>query len=119
VTLLILIYYHILVVKTKLWINIYSGKYLVTAIRHNFTGDGVYQSIIRDIKRKSTGFNCNLVIEYYVIGTKMENFLGKDNFIWWVGVVENQVDHFGLWSFQVRIFGWHDDGLADDSVMKD
>jgi hypothetical protein len=31
----------------------YSGKYLVTAIRHNFTGDGVYQSIIRDIKRKS------------------------------------------------------------------
>jgi hypothetical protein len=42
----------------------------------------------------------------------MENFLGKDNFIWWVGAVGNQVDHFGLWSFQVRIFGWHDDGYG-------
>jgi hypothetical protein len=31
----------------------YSGKYLVTAIRHNFTGDGVYQSVV-EISKEST-----------------------------------------------------------------
>jgi hypothetical protein len=31
----------------------YSGKYLVTAIRHHITGDGVYQCII-EISKEST-----------------------------------------------------------------
>jgi hypothetical protein len=47
----------------------------------------------------------------------MENFLGKDNFIWWVGVIENRMDPLGLGRCQVRIFGWHDDG-SSDSVIK-
>lgn len=38
----------------------------------------------------------------------MENFLGKDGFRWWVGVVETRVDPLGLARCQVRIFGWHD-----------
>jgi hypothetical protein len=40
----------------------------------------------------------------------MQNFLGKDGFIWWVGVVENRMDPLGLGRCQVRIFGWHTDG---------
>jgi hypothetical protein len=38
----------------------------------------------------------------------MENFLGKDGFRWWVGVVETRVDPLGLGRCQIRIFGWHD-----------
>lgn len=38
----------------------------------------------------------------------MENFLGKDGFRWWVGVVETRVDPLSLGRCQVRIFGWHD-----------
>lgn len=34
-------------------------------------------------------------------------FIGKDNFIWWVGVIENRADTLGLGRCQVRIFGWH------------
>ena len=37
----------------------------------------------------------------------MENFLGKDGFIWWMGVVENRIDSMGLGRCQCRIFGWH------------
>jgi hypothetical protein len=38
----------------------------------------------------------------------MENFLGKDGFRWWVGVIETRVDPLGMGRCQVRIFGWHD-----------
>jgi hypothetical protein len=43
----------------------------------------------------------------------MQNFLGKDNFIWWIGVIENRMDPLGLGRCQVRIFGWHDDGSPE------
>lgn len=38
----------------------------------------------------------------------MKNFIGKDGFIWWLGVVESHAaDSLGLARCQVRIFGWH------------
>jgi len=37
----------------------------------------------------------------------MQNFIGKDGFIWWMGVVENRVDPLNLGRCQIRIFGWH------------
>lgn len=40
----------------------------------------------------------------------MQNFLGKDNFIWWVGEVVDRMDPLGLGRCKVRIFGWHTDG---------
>lgn len=47
----------------------------------------------------------------------IQNFLGKDGFIWWIGIVENRVDPMGLGRCQVRIFGWHFDG-TEKSKMK-
>jgi hypothetical protein len=43
----------------------------------------------------------------------MKNFLGKDGFNWWMGVVENRVDPLNLGRCQVRIFGWHTDNLQE------
>ena len=37
----------------------------------------------------------------------MNNFIGKDGFNWWVGVVENRMDPLKLGRCQVRIFGYH------------
>jgi len=37
----------------------------------------------------------------------MENFIGKDGFNWWVGVVENRSDPLKMGRCQVRIFGYH------------
>jgi len=37
----------------------------------------------------------------------MNNFIGKDGFFWWVGVVENRHDPLNLSRCQIRIFGWH------------
>jgi hypothetical protein len=37
----------------------------------------------------------------------MNNFIGKDGFNWWVGVVENRNDPLKLGRCQVRIFGYH------------
>jgi hypothetical protein len=37
----------------------------------------------------------------------MNNFIGKDGFNWWVGVVENRMDPLKLGRCQVRIFGHH------------
>lgn len=39
----------------------------------------------------------------------MENFLGKDGFNWWMGVVESRDDPLNLCRCQVRIFGQHTD----------
>lgn len=43
----------------------------------------------------------------------MNNFLGKDNYVWWAGVVENNSDPLQLGRCQVRIFGWHSDNKND------
>lgn len=45
----------------------------------------------------------------------MHNFIGKDNFVWWIGRVENRADTLGLGRCQVRIFGYHGDG-SDESI---
>lgn len=45
----------------------------------------------------------------------MHNFIGKDNFVWWIGRVENRADPLGLGRCQVRIFGYHGDG-SDKSL---
>ena len=37
----------------------------------------------------------------------MENFLGKDGFVWWIGVVEDIDDPLTLGRCKVRIFGYH------------
>lgn len=37
------------------------------------------------------------------------NFIGKNDFVWWVGVIENRVDPLVLGRCQVRIFGWHNE----------
>lgn len=37
----------------------------------------------------------------------MQYFEGKDNFIWWRGVVESRFDPLELGRCKVRIFGWH------------
>lgn len=39
----------------------------------------------------------------------MQNFLGHDGFIWWVGVVEDIRDPDTLGRCKVRAFGYHDD----------
>jgi hypothetical protein len=41
------------------------------------------------------------------------SFLGNQ-FVWWVGVVENEIDPLGAGRAQVRIFGWH---TADKSLL--
>lgn len=43
----------------------------------------------------------------------MKNFLGKDGFNWWVGVVESRIDPLNLGRVRVRIFGWHTDNLNE------
>jgi hypothetical protein len=37
----------------------------------------------------------------------MNNFIGKDGFYWWMGVVEKRDDPLNLGRVRVRIFGWH------------
>ena len=36
-----------------------------------------------------------------------QNKLGHDNFIWWIGVVEDRFDPLNLGRCRVRIFGAH------------
>ena len=42
----------------------------------------------------------------------MENFIGKDGFTWWIGIVEDRADPLGLGRCRVRIFGWHTDNKS-------
>lgn len=42
-----------------------------------------------------------------------KNRLGEDNFVWWIGVVENRTDPLNLGRCQVRIFGAHTDNLEE------
>ena len=37
------------------------------------------------------------------------NFLGKNGFTWWIGIIANRADPLGLGRCQVRIFGYHGD----------
>lgn len=43
----------------------------------------------------------------------MENFIGKDGFVWWMGIVEARNDPLGLGRCKVRIFGWHTDNTSE------
>ena len=42
-----------------------------------------------------------------------KNFLGLDGFVWWFGVVESRQDPLTLGRVQVRIYGWHNESLAE------
>lgn len=42
-----------------------------------------------------------------------KNRLGEDNFVWWIGVVEDRVDDLNLGRCRVRIFGAHTDNLEE------
>jgi len=41
------------------------------------------------------------------------NFMGKDGFVWWIGVVENRNDPLKMGALRVRIIGWHSESLTD------
>jgi len=43
----------------------------------------------------------------------MQNFIGKDGFNWWLGVIESRNDPLNLGRVQVRIFGHHTDNLQE------
>jgi hypothetical protein len=43
----------------------------------------------------------------------MKNFIGKDGFTWFIGVVENRVDPLGMGRCQLRIFGWHNPNVSE------
>jgi len=46
----------------------------------------------------------------------MQNFLGHDGFVWWVGVVESIDDPDTLGRCKVRVFGYHD---SNDQIPTD
>ena len=50
----------------------------------------------------------------------MANFMGKDGFVWWQGVVEDRQDPLYLGRCRVRILGWdtEDNQLARPNVSK-
>ena len=43
----------------------------------------------------------------------MENFIGKDNFVWFIGVIEDRSDPLGIGRCKLRIFGWHTDNKSE------
>jgi hypothetical protein len=44
--------------------------------------------------------------------TGRTGFMGRDGFIWWIGVVEDNNDPLQLSRARVRIFGWHTEDLS-------
>jgi len=46
-------------------------------------------------------------------------FLGRDDFVWWMGVVEDNYDPYLLGRVQVRIFGYHPPKHTDEIPTKD
>jgi hypothetical protein len=42
----------------------------------------------------------------------MRNFIGKNNFVWFIGVVEDRNDPIRLGRVRVRCYGWHTDDKA-------
>jgi hypothetical protein len=47
-----------------------------------------------------------------------KNRLGHDNFVWWIGVVEDRVDPLNVGRCKVRIFGSHTDSLQEIPTSK-
>lgn len=45
--------------------------------------------------------------------TDFKNRLGHDNFVWWIGVVEDREDPLNVGRCKVRIFGSHTDNLQE------
>ena len=43
----------------------------------------------------------------------MNNFIGQDSFVWWVGVIEYRADPLAMGRCKVRIFGWHTDNKLE------
>jgi len=43
----------------------------------------------------------------------LTQFLGKEGFFWWIGVVEDNNDPLKMGRARVRIFGFHTDNLAE------
>ena len=43
----------------------------------------------------------------------MAEFMGKDGFVWWQGVVEDRYDPLYLGRCRIRILGWHTEDKAD------
>jgi len=43
----------------------------------------------------------------------MAEFMGKDGFVWWQGVVEDRYDPLYLGRCKIRILGWHTEDKAD------
>jgi hypothetical protein len=46
-------------------------------------------------------------------------FLGKDHFVWWIGVVEGNLDPALLGRVQVRIFGYHSSKDSNEIPTED
>jgi len=47
----------------------------------------------------------------------MLNFIGKDNFVWWTGVVEDfEKDPLKIGRVKVRIFGFYDEGIETEDL---
>lgn len=42
------------------------------------------------------------------------DFMGKDGFVWWIGVVEDNNDPLKLGRARVRIFGFHNENQPDE-----
>jgi len=40
------------------------------------------------------------------------NFIGKNGFVWWIGVIEDRVDPLAMGRCKVRIHGWHSDNKS-------
>ena len=43
----------------------------------------------------------------------MAEFMGKDGFVWWQGVVEDRYDPLYLGRCKIRILGWHTEDKTD------
>ena len=41
----------------------------------------------------------------------MQEYLGKDGFVWWTGVVESRYDPLQIGRCKVRCMGWHDEDI--------
>ena len=41
------------------------------------------------------------------------NFIGKNGFTWWIGMIVNTDDPLKMGRHQVRIYGWHSDSTSE------
>jgi len=47
----------------------------------------------------------------------MANFMGKDGFVWWQGVVEDRHDPLYLGRCRIRVLGWHSEDKNDQPTV--